>query len=131
MTRRKPPSCRVRPFLARVVLAAVLMTGDASAACLYHAIGSGTDACGSWTANAREYVPGHPVTHGSIAHKEHAQWVVGFLSGVGYTGGDKDLDPLNNVDAAGVWAWVDDYCRAHPIQTLITAATAFIKEHPR
>jgi hypothetical protein len=46
---------------------------------------------------------------------QHQAWVVGFLSGVGFVGQNGD-DPSDGVDADGIWAWIDNYCRAHPIE---------------
>jgi hydrogenase/urease accessory protein HupE len=56
-------------------------------------------------------------------------WVLGFLSGVGFAA--SGLDPLNNMDGEGIWAWIDNYCRAHPIEQLSEATAAFVMEHPR
>ncbi len=58
------------------------------------------------------------------------QWILGFLSGVGYAGNESGLDPLIGVDDEGVWAWVDNYCQAHPLDLLIQAAVAFRMAHP-
>jgi muramidase (phage lysozyme) len=35
------------------------------------------------------------------------------------------------VDAEGVWAWIDNYCRANPIKNIGDAAAAFYLAHPR
>jgi hydrogenase/urease accessory protein HupE len=56
------------------------------------------------------------------------QWVVGFLSGVGWP--QNKYDPLAGMVAGGVWGWVDNYCRAHPIETIGDAALAFVSFHP-
>jgi hypothetical protein len=127
--RRKPPAGRARPVLAgAVVLATALVCGDAAPARAYRSIGSGTESCGSWTASRREVDPGRSVTPGSQAALQEMQWVLGFLAGVGY--GSVDLDPLNNVDAQGVWAWVDNYCQAHALEKIREAAQAFVNAHP-
>jgi hypothetical protein len=74
--------------------------------------------CGTWTADRRQ-------RSGGALQDE--QWVLGFLSGVGYEG----YDPLNGMDAEGVWAWIDNYCREHPIEQIIAAAEAFKSAHPQ
>ena len=49
------------------------------------------------------------------------QWLLGFLTGtadLAATPGVIEpgkLDPLRGVDAEAVWAWVDNYCHAHPL----------------
>jgi hypothetical protein len=63
------------------------------------------------------------------------QWVLGFASGVaeGYHLGTnrKGFDPLTGIDAQGVWAWIDNYCRTHPLDSVQTAAANFVLAHPR
>jgi hypothetical protein len=43
---------------------------------------------------------------------------------------DPDRDPLHGMDADGVWAWVDNYCRDHPIDMILSASEAFLHAHP-
>ena len=84
-------------------------------------IGSGVRSCGAWTADRR-----YP---DSIAALMDEQWILGFLTGSGdATPGD--ADPLHGVDAEAVWAWVDNYCRANPLDKIIRAGEAFFREHP-
>jgi|SRR6516165_4538362 hypothetical protein len=83
----------------------------------YDLIGSGTNSCGTWTAWRRQGIAGFP-----------EQWVLGFLSGIGYKGGN---NPLNGVDANAVWAWMDNYCYAHPLDSIEKAGEAFNLIHPR
>jgi hypothetical protein len=79
--------------------------------------GLGTGPCGTWTA----------VRHDRKA-ADAEQWVVGFLSGAAVF--SKDLAPLNGVDADAVWAWIDRYCRAHPLDALSEAGKSFVVAHP-
>ena len=114
-----------------LILASALLISDGVAVAPYVVIGSGAESCGSWTANARAYAPGRGVaTLGHQVHLQHRQWVVGFLSGIGAMG-VPGINPLNNLDGEGVWAWIGNYCRANPIKDIADAATAFVKEHPR
>jgi len=88
----------------------------------YTLIGVGTVSCGKWTASrsGEDY-------SAKIAEE---QWALGFLSGVGFEGSGK-YDPLNGVDAEGVLAWLDNYCRANPLKSVATAAAAFSSAHPK
>jgi hypothetical protein len=110
-----------KPVLAVAILAAALLISSAEAAQpgKYNLIGSGTISCGTWTASRRE---------GRALLPE--QWILGFLSGIGYEseGGD---NPLNGVDANAVWAWMDNYCRANPLDDVAKAGAAFVAIHPR
>jgi hypothetical protein len=118
----------VRGFpLVLTVLTVGLMAGPTQA---FKAMGMGTGSCGGWTAHRADYGDGRPITQNSAAALAEMQWVVGFLSGVGYVGSDDD-DPLDGMDdPEGVWAWVDNYCRANPINPIERAATAFYRAHP-
>ena len=40
-------------------------------------------------------------------------------------------NPLNGVDAQAVWAWVDNYCKANPLNLIENAGAAFVATHPR
>jgi hypothetical protein len=104
-------------LLLPAALVVALLSGAARAA-QYHVVGLGLSSCGTWTADRR--------ANGPKAAMDGA-WVLGFLSGVGYAGPD---DPLTNVDADGVWAWVDNYCRTNPISSILDAAKAFTAAHP-
>jgi hypothetical protein len=41
------------------------------------------------------------------------------------------FNPLNGPDAQGVWAWIDNYCHAHPLVQISEAASAFTATHPK
>jgi hypothetical protein len=76
-------------------------------------------------ASARDCVAG-------LTHYRMNNGVLGFLSGIGYEGGE-DVDPLHGMDAKGVWAvwaWIDNYCQAYPLEAITTAAKAFDRAHP-
>jgi hypothetical protein len=105
-------------LLLPAALVALLMTGSAEGFAL---IGSGVESCGTWTASRRQ---------SEFAAIQPAQWILGFLSGAGYMSSE-GVDPLNRVDAQAVWAWVDNYCLAHPLESIEQAGVAFIDAHPR
>jgi hypothetical protein len=109
----------IRPLdrLLPAILAVVLATGTAWAT-QYHAMGIGLSSCGTWTADRS--------AQGIPALLDEA-WVLGFLSGVGF---EAFFDPLNGMDAEGVWAWVDNYCARNPISPIVDAAKALTYAHP-
>ena len=57
-------------------------------------------------------------------------WVLGFLSGINVeasaTAGAPDF--LRSIDAGAVWASIDTYCRAHPLDSVSRAALAITTE---
>ena len=106
-------------FLPAAALAVALMTGSETWA-EYTLIGSGTDSCGTWTADRSD----------TLRFYQNRQWILGFLSGVGFIGTEQGVNPLKGVDAKAVWAWMENYCQAHPLVSIATAGEAFIREHP-
>lgn len=110
----------MRIVLACLVVVIGIISGLGAAAA-YHQIGAGIDSCGTWTAD-RSNPRG-------VAALQDEQWVVGFLSGVGFVNQDGD-DPLIGVDAEAVWAWIDNYCHANPLASIARAAAQFYMAHP-
>ena len=116
-----------RPVRKIVLLGALLATvlglsiaTPAAAADAPYLIGMGWSSCGAWTANR---------TARNVTAAADEQWVVGYLSGVAiWTPG---LNPMNGVDADAVWAWMDNYCRAHPLVAIKDATSAFVRERMR
>ena len=98
-------------------LAVVLSCPGQAAA--YSMVGPGGVSCGSWVQARR----------GSSPDYAQEGWVLGFLSGVGFMGAPRQ-DPLNGMDAAGVFVWLDNYCLANPLASLAAASAAFFQAHP-
>jgi hypothetical protein len=94
------------------------MAGQAGAPVEY--AGEGDRSCGAWRA-----------ARGAGSWGLMGQWILGFLSGVSYTGNWTKLAPLNGTDADGAFAWIDNYCQAHPLGTVVYAAMEFVAAHPR
>ena len=108
----------MHPPLTRVILVVCLMARPAEAG--YLAIGRGNGSCGAWTTTRR-----------AQQAQGYEQWILGFLSGVGWQGAQSGINPLNGLDANGVWAWLDNYCQVHPLDPLVEAAAALARAHPR
>jgi hypothetical protein len=113
----------MRPLILAAV-AVILFAGTAGAADNgnYTAMGWGNGSCGSWTAARR--------TPQGMQARGNGEWVLGFLSGAGAMGLSQGYDPLHGTDPEGVLAWVDNYCRDHPLESIAEAASAFIHAHP-
>ncbi len=113
------------PLRARLGLAGLaLMVGftQAVAAAPASPTNVGTASCDIWAAHRR--------APDQASATVDAQWVIGFLSGIGamHLG---ELEPLHGTDATHVWTWVDAYCRDHPADTIEQAAASFAAAHPR
>jgi hypothetical protein len=71
-------------------------------------MGIGAASCGKWS---------EPHTAGAL----EAKWVVGFVSGANmFT--ENDIIDRPEVDYAALMAWMDNYCKAHPLDTVQVAA---------
>jgi len=103
--------------MKRALIPAIMLFLLAPSAWAATEMGLGGGSCGLWTAARR-----------IRSSADFEQWVLGYLSGVGAVA--LNLDPLNRVDAFGVWAWIDNYCQAHPIERVTDAAKAFANAHP-
>jgi hypothetical protein len=85
-------------------------------------LGYGNKSCGAWIEARRA----------SNANADIFQsWVAGFLSGANSVINSSPavgIDTLKEAsaqgDARGLWAWIDNYCQAHPLNSLATAADA-------
>jgi hypothetical protein len=108
-------------MLIRSALCVVSLLLGGAAPGKYSMIGAGASSCGRWVADRSGQNLYDKVSD--------EQWVVGFLSGVGYESSGPD-NPLNDIDADGVLAWIDNYCRAHPLDRISKAAGAFTFAHP-
>jgi hypothetical protein len=107
----------MRFFLRLTVLIVGLMSGATAvqSAAMIHPV---EFSCGSWTAARHN------------RDQAYEFWVFGFISGIAHAYSDVTVDPFNGMDGKGVRAWVDNYCRAHPIETIADAALAFVNAHP-
>jgi hypothetical protein len=108
----------------RIVLAyvtALVLGLSAQVAAAYEALGPGVISCGTWTTERR--------TPSSITANMAESWVLGFLSGIGFIG-QNGSDPLRGFHADAVRGWIDDYCKANPLDTVGKAAGMFYLAHP-
>jgi hypothetical protein len=111
----------------RIVLAYLMVAcalAQSAGAQGYLALGIGTSSCGAWTADRQN--PDH------VAATADEQWILGFLSGIGYLGSGNNgkINPLAGLDPQAVWAWTDNYCRANPQAHINDAGGAFFLAHP-
>jgi hypothetical protein len=86
-------------------------------------LGHGLSPCGAWT-QARKM---HNI---DLLPMEH--WVAGYLSEANFVGPDLEApdipDLLKGEDWTGLTTWIDNYCTAHPLDQLYTAANALVVE---
>lgn len=81
------------------------------------AIGDGANTCGAWIEERRSDSQRSQLWKG---------WVLGFVSGANVY--DVNPELLRQVDAPVIYIWVDNYCRANPLDTVNDAVVGLIQE---
>jgi hypothetical protein len=103
--------------LVALVLLAVFFARPA-AADEVKTLGAGANAtCGKWLADRQG------------GERFLINWALGFLSGAAVY--SQSLNPLERLDSDAVLYWIDNYCRAHPLDQFGVALKAFVVEHPK
>jgi hypothetical protein len=100
-----------------IVMSMVLVTNQVSAG--YHALGVGVAvSCGAWQEARRAR---------NVQAMGQESWVLGYVSATNaFAVATTQNDFLAAVDAAAIWAWLDNYCRQHPLEKLAEATDALI-----
>ena len=104
-----------------VLAGALAVASSQTYATPYYELGAGNLTCGRWVADEST----------EVVHNADLEWVLGFLSGIGYSlSGVANNNPLLGLDADAVGIWIGNYCQAHPLQAIDKAAVALDEEHP-
>jgi hypothetical protein len=75
--------------------------------------GAGSQSCGTWSTDTR-------------FRGDRQSWVLGFVSAYNfYAPGDTAVNPPDN---GAITGWMDSYCAAHPLESVVNAALALITE---
>ena len=98
---------------ALIVMSMVLMTNQVSATDKM-LLGPGAASCGRWLEAPQ---------HSRIIMQA---WVQGYVSGINLTESGNDF--LVGTDARAIVAWLDSYCRQHPLENLATASQSLTYE---
>ena len=90
--------------------------GSAAADGTYTILGAGTKSCGAWTDARRA---------SGVEEYTYVAWIQGYITEAnGFISGDLTA----GTDVEGIKAWVDNYCAAHPLDDLASAASALVGE---
>lgn len=103
---------------AIAALMTLILAGSAASAEYRAVSGAGLLSCGTWTKH-RNDLP--------YAYQFQA-WVDGYLSAynIASDGADFLLPVLKNKD--GIYAWIDEYCRANPLDPIIKGMLPLIEQ---
>jgi len=103
-----------------LAMALTLHAPPASAAG-FHVLGAGVDSCGSYL-NYRQIPDAEAVTMSTLA------WFEGYLTAYNkYLAKGGDV-LAGKFDLSSLQDWLDNYCRAHPSDDIVTATKSFLDE---
>jgi hypothetical protein len=74
--------------------------------------------CGAWVAAKQAANAQYPSL---IARVQYEDWMGGYLSGIELTTG---ISALETSDVPSIDLWIDQYCAAHPLDSLAVAGTS-------
>jgi hypothetical protein len=123
-------------MMARILVAlfALVFCFQAEAKEGWEAFGMGTKSCADWTNAQAERRPissgGTMLTQTGSDIPGQTQWIAGFLTAFNYY---QSATPnvAQGTDMNGVFAWMDNYCAAHPSEPIAKAAIALTDELSR
>lgn len=78
--------------------------------------GPATESCGTWVSH---------ISPEDLERLADVSWLNGFLSGYNVWSPEPGT-ATSATDMRGMVAWIDNYCRAHPLETVGTAATVLV-----
>jgi len=104
-----------------ILVAAACLATTARAAT---ATGIGAFPCAQWVSDERE---GAEATYEPDEPAIYEAWLSGFLSGY-IASNATSRDAVSEVDPEAAAAWVGNYCKDHPHDRVIDAATAFLND---
>ena len=102
-----------------LALGGALLSAGVTQAKTVTVMGAGVQTCGTWLEHVAKDYRDYRVTD--------TQWVIGYVAGVNdETSNLGDL--LFGIDNNGLAGWLDQYCSAHPLDTLHNAASALVDD---
>jgi hypothetical protein len=78
--------------------------------------------CGTWTNDRRA---------GNERSADVENWLAGLITGYNHYGPDPAGGTASGIDIQGIYAWVDQYCAANPLDNLVTAGFRLVDELER
>lgn len=101
----------MKGLVATMICAAAMSLSTSSFA--LSTIGDRT--CGAWVSDRAE----------ATGNLGSTSWLTGLMTGLAIA---SDADVLKNTDGPSMLMWMDNYCRAHPLDRVATGATTLYFE---
>jgi hypothetical protein len=103
-------------WLATILLA-LLSAAPVRAASEYVILGAGSRPCGSWLQVRSQALPDSAVLQ---------SWVLGYVTSVNANFLNSSPDVTQGANPDVLFSWIDEYCAAHPLDSLARAASALL-----
>ncbi|HYM72167.1 MAG TPA: hypothetical protein VET89_04235 [Stellaceae bacterium] len=100
-----------------LLAASLALSSPIYAASEYTILGAGSRPCGAWLQARSQAVPESGVMQ---------SWLLGYITSFNAHNLTLTSDIAAGTNADGIFAWVDDYCSAHPIDSVARAAASLI-----
>jgi hypothetical protein len=126
---RKVVLLKIKCHISRkAILLAIVIVGASAPAIYAQTIkGSGNDNCGEWL-QLRQAVAMQRATTTQVTILVMEQsWIDGFVSGLNATN-LHGVDLLASKPGEGMYAWIDNYCRSKPLDSILDASLSLVKE---
>lgn len=95
----------------------LLSAAPACAAGQYVILGAGSRPCGSWLQVRSQALPDSAALQ---------SWVLGYVTSVNANFLTSSSDVTQGADPEALFSWIDNYCAAHPLDSLARAASALL-----
>ncbi len=115
--RRRASRDRFSAAAAGTWLAALLLVAPARAASDYVILGAGSRPCGSWLQVRSQALPDSAALQ---------SWVLGYVTSVNAIFLTSSPDVTQGANPDALFSWIDNYCAAHPFDSLARATAALL-----
>ena len=89
----------------------------------YKILGPGNKSCGAWIAESKKQ---------ALLYYQNSGWVLGYISAFNTWGPLEKKPGVSHIskgtDVDGLFAWIDNWCRANPLDWISDASVALIKQ---
>jgi hypothetical protein len=104
-------------WLALLLLAPPVAAPSRAASNQYVILGAGSRPCGSWLQQRSQALPESAILQ---------SWVLGYVTSVNANLLSVNQDVTAGATPDALFSWIDNYCAAHPLDSLARAASAML-----
>lgn len=110
---KRSPMNKFKSFFLIALISFFLIEAPKASDGKYITYGAGNSSCGTWLSERP-----------SGNYFNESQWMLGFISATGYY----EVMDLKETDAKALTAWMDNYCRANPLDGFNEGVHSLVEE---